>query len=817
MKIKLIAFLIFFSIRISAQKKYEIHKISSDIKVDGIIDEIYLQSQIADGFIQKAPLPGKVSAFKTEVRLLYDDEALYVFAQMYDSESERILKEYVLRDGEGNADRFGVILDTYNDGINAFQFMVSASGVQSDSRYSSQGNSTSWDAIWESHTRIVENGWIVEMKIPFSSLRFSNKEDGNWGLQLFRDIRRFREESYWNEIKPEVNGTINQSGILSGVSKLKSPLRLSLNPYAAVYSQTQSYETGPSSTALSYAAGADVKYGINDAFTLDMTLIPDFGQVISDRKVLNLTPFEVFFEDNRPFFTEGLELFDKGRIFYTRRIGGSPYNLNKLYVSLNNGDVIKSNPLTTKLINATKFSGRTKSGLGIGMFNGIVDKTNATVIRTDGNLVKIETNPLTNYNVFVADQNLPHNSYITLMNANTTRFGSTNDANVTALLGNFRDKKQDYEWNTMISHSNKYGGSTNVLKDGFKILNKLGKVSGKWTYSLVNSIESENYDPNDLGFLFNPNENNSFASVKYSEYKPKSEKLILYNFESVLNYERLWKPGKFARVMAELNGFIMFKSRFATGFEINVSPLESYDYFEPRNKEFLSPLIIPPYIFLSSFISSDYRKKLALDANFNYSKYDQSGRRNISFAFKPRIRWNDHFTMKLQFNYGSFKNDIGYVSRHLFEYPYSDLQENDIMMGQRNRILAENILSSSYIINANMGVNVRLRHYWTKVIYNDFFKLHNSGLMSKLNLSQVQENQLKIFDRKLNLFNVDFEYRWRFRKGSDLILVWKNEINSSKFDYEKTYADDLITIFDKEQSNSISLKLVYYLDVNDAI
>ncbi|MFM2392697.1 MAG: hypothetical protein RLZZ546_679, partial [Bacteroidota bacterium] len=364
--------------------------------------------------------------------------------------------------------------------------------------------------------------------------------------------------------------------------------------------------------------------------------------------------------------------------------------------------------------------------------------------------------------------------------------------------------------------SNKYG-SQNSLNDGFKILNKLGKVSGKWTYTLLNSIESESYDPNDLGFLFNPNENVSNISVKYNEYKPKNENLILYNFESAIAYETLWKPGKFNSAYMELNGFIMFKSRFATGYEISINPFTSYDYFESRSKEFNNPLAIPRNYGFSSFISTDYRKRFALDANIFYNKSDQPGRRFTNLSLKPRIRFNDHFTVRVQSSVGDVRNEIGYISRSLFDYQYNDLHEDDIMMGLRNRLVIENIVSSSYIINAYMGLNMRLRHYWTKVVYNDFFILEKLGELNRLNIPIEEKNTIKVFDRKLNLFNIDFEYRWRFRKGSDLIFVWKNEINSSQFDYDKNYSDDLLSIFSKDQNNNLSLKFIYYLDVNDVI
>jgi hypothetical protein len=185
-----------------------------------------------------------------------------------------------------------------------------------------------WNAVWSSEISINENNWTVELKIPFSSLRFTSNEQQQWGMQFNREIRRFREQSYWNPVDPSVQGWVQQSGLLTHLENIKTPVRLGLFPYVSGYlDHTNDPKSNTSVTNTAYNAGLDVKYGINDAFTLDMTLIPDFGQVISDRQVLNLTPFEVFFEENRQFFTEGTELFNKGNLFYSRRIGSTPLKL----------------------------------------------------------------------------------------------------------------------------------------------------------------------------------------------------------------------------------------------------------------------------------------------------------------------------------------------------------------------------------------------------------------------------------------------------------------------------------------------------------
>ena len=235
------------------------------------------------------------------------------------------------------------------------------------------------------------------------------------------------------------------------------------------------------------SGGMDVKYGISESFTLDATLIPDFGQVISDNVINNISPFEIQFRENRPFFTEGTELFNKADIFYSRRVGREPGGYQDIVDSvgsgtLNNYDILK-NPTLTRLYNAIKFSGRTSSNLGIGVFNAVARSEKAKIRNTiNGNDSTITTEELTNYNVFVLDQALKNRSHITLTNTNVIRNGSQRDANVTGLDLALYDKNNKYGIVLQPRYSKifrKNGGY-----DGFKNYIEIGKVSGKLQYSI---------------------------------------------------------------------------------------------------------------------------------------------------------------------------------------------------------------------------------------------------------------------------------------------------------------------------------------------
>jgi len=315
-----------------AQKKtLDATRISEKITLDAALDEPAWQSApSATDFVFQWPTPGKPGTQQTIVKILYDDAALYVGVQCFDTHPDSIFHRLSKRDELENTDFFSIILDTYRDGQNALAFGVTPDNVQFDSKYSianansnngnNDGEDPAWDAVWKSSARITPDGWVAEMVIPYSAIRFPKKEIQDWGLNFYRSVRRRGETDSWNEVKADIAGSLNQMGVLTGVRDIKAPLRLSATPFVAAYANNAyNQSSGPrSSWTYPWSIGMDLKYGINEAFTLDATVIPDFGQVRSDQNVLNLSPFEVRFNENRQFFTEGTELFNKGGLFYSR-------------------------------------------------------------------------------------------------------------------------------------------------------------------------------------------------------------------------------------------------------------------------------------------------------------------------------------------------------------------------------------------------------------------------------------------------------------------------------------------------------------------
>ncbi len=789
-------------------------RITEEITIDGrLFESAWKKSDVATGFVQTEPTPGLPATFETESYFLYDNNAIYIGAKMYDPEPDKILKELSLRDMIGNADNFRIFLDTYKSGLNGFKFYITASGVQLEAVVTNNRDDNNWNAVWESAVSQDENGWYAEIKIPYSSLRFPSSEVQEWNVQFGREIRRFRETSYWSPIDPTIAGWVQQSGQISNIDNIKSPIRLSLTPYISGYLNS-TYNPASTvkklSSGTAYSAGLDLKYGINDAFTLDMTLVPDFGQVISDRQVLNLSPFEVFFAENRQFFTEGTELFTRGNLFYSRRVGGRPLHYNSVNSQLKSGETILSNPEVSQLFNATKVSGRTSSGMGIGGFNALVGESFANIRSIDGTERKIKTNPLTNYNAFVIDQNLKNNSYVSFINTNVTRLGSDYDANVSGGFFNFRTKDQKYFISGSGVLSRQY--FTENTQKGHTYNLALGKISGNWTYSFAHGLESDKFNPNDMGFLLSPNKVFYVAEGNYTQYKPKNEKIQQYNIGGTTTYSRLFNPSVFNDFYITLKSFVLYKSRNAFGVNARIEPFETRDYFEPRTTDFSKFVTWSQNYMLGGFISTDFRKVFAFDVNFNYRYFTAANRKNISAGFSPRIRFNDRMSLFTSVSLSVLNFEPGYVNRSLESRPISGFEQGEILMGHRNRLILENSITGRYIFNSIMGLNIRIRHYWDKVQYQEFGTLKENGYLDFLDYSGKSNEGNPVFDRNVNIFNIDLQYNWRFAPGSDVIFVWKNQIFNNDKEFERDYFSNLGGLFESLQTNSFSVRFLYFLD-----
>jgi hypothetical protein len=776
---------------------------SVHMQVDAKANEYWWsQAKAISGFIQASPETGQPATQATEVKVLYDNTALYIYSKMEDVDRDSILMELSVRDElfSTNTDIFGIYIDAYQSGNSALGFFVSPRNVQADIFYTPDAEDRSWDVVWRSATRVTEEGWYAEFKIPYAALRFPNKEKQFWNLNFIRRIRRNRETAHWKFIDPNIDGFINQFGKTDTLTNIDPPLRLSFTPYIAAVSQKDPAFDWDHNIR----GGMDLKWGINESFTLDVTLIPDFSQVRTDNQVLNLSPFEVQFQENRPFFTEGIDLFDRGELFYSRRIGNQPIQYEKASRRADQSSELEviENPATTQLLNATKLSGRTNNGLGIGILNAVVNRSNALLRNKEsGDEITVKTQPISNYNMLVLDQNLPHNSSIALINTNVWRNGITYDANVTALETRLRNEEQTYQFKGFAALTQKYYSDTADL--GYRYNLRYGKISGSWRWEGAYNVESASYDPNDFGFLLAPNERTLSASGGYYKNEPFGN-FVRANVVLSSSYRRLHRPNKYSGWNLNLNSFLLSKNFWGYGVFGSYQPIENRDYFEPRIANFSKYLPVPENYRFGGFISSNYAEPFALDVRSQYQKWNQDGRWSWFLALEPRFRFSDRFSLIGGINYTELYNDQGWVRPETSDF-------EGTLIGTRDQVIFVTYILSKYTFTNRINFNIRLRHYWSNVVYNDFLNLDENSDLVNINYPGEDLSD-DIHDINFNTLNIDANLTWRFAAGSDLILSWNGQLISFTETEQSNYLKQLGTIINEPQQTTLSLKILYFLD-----
>ncbi len=799
MRLGLLFIFVFQIFAFYSQKTLKAQRLEYKITIDGKIDEkIWQDAESATDFIQVNPNPGSKASHESVFKVLFDDEAIYFGAVLFDSLSN-ISKVLSPRDEfNANTDNIQIVLDTYNDDINAFLFGVSSMGVQYDGKIAASRIDLSLNMVWSSDVQITDTSWNVEMRIPYSAFRFSKSEVQTWGVNFGRYISINRENSSWNTIKPDFDNLPAQAGTLIGIHDIKPPVRFALIPYLSGY-----LDNDGTTTNANFNAGMDVKWGLNEAFTIDMTLVPDFGQVVFDNQILNLSPFEIQFNENRQFFTEGTELFTKAGLFYSRRIGvQAPFNVLTTQLQPNENLINYSG--ASDLLNATKFSGRTKKGLGIGVFNGLTDRQTGTALNAiTGETREITVAPLSNFNVLVFDQNLPNNSSVTLTNTNVMRAGSFYDANVTVIQTRINSKENKYFFSGQTGLSNIF--ESQKINTGFNTSLRFGKQTGNFTINSGAFIESDDYNPNDLGFNPNNNKQNFDLTASYRIFRP----FWIFNRMSSyfsFSYNRLYKPNVFTS--ASLSGsLILVNKKFnASGFEFYASIVDSYDYFEPRadNRYFIRPR----WLDLNWWYSSNYQKRLALDASVSYTFIDRENWQEYSFRLSPRWRVSNRIFLIYDFDQTYSYNGQGFALS--FGLPAENW--NGILFGQRDRLNTVNSLQLQCSFTSKMSLGLRVRHYRSAVSYDNFFDLREDGTLAPINYVGLQADGSSAFNTNYNAFTIDCAYRWVFLPGSEINLVWKNAIFSSDKLVENSYFQNLSNMFDYLPLNSLSLKVLYWLD-----
>lgn len=795
--IMLFAFITVHNISAQNQKERKTVKairVNKPPKIDGILsDDAWKNAELITDFVILRPENGQLVSdeYQTTVKVVYDDNAIYISAQMNDPDPENIPSEFAVRDNFGISDFFLVTINPNDDGQNPFEFIVQATNNQADAKVSNGNEDMDWSAVWDSAVQITEQGWNVEMEIPYRALRFANQPVQSWGFNFHRRLEKLNQQHTWTHIDNTVGRWTQYDGLITDFRDIKPSTRLNLYPYASAVTNT--FE---GVTDFDWNVGMDIKYGLTENFTLDATLIPDFSQVGFDDVVLNLGPFEQQFTEQRQFFTEGTELFGITNLFYSRRIGGPPIDQFDVTSTIADDEEIIDYPSKVTMLNAVKISGRTKKGLGIGFFNAITEKTEATIKNnTTGEVRKEVIDPFTNFNILVLDQQFNQNSRVSLINTNVTRNGSFRDANVTGMKWHIETKDSKYNADGSVRMSN-ISDDVESPNTGWTFDNSFGYDFENWFWEIGYNFENKDFDNNDLGILFTNDQQTIYGNVGWRTVQPtKHFNRIWVNYYHNVNFQHF--SGVYTGYFSGMGFNAQTRDRFSFGTFLNYGTQEK-DFFEPRQGTTSGQFFLQPErLNVNGFISTNSQKKFALNVNGYYTGYTDNPKIGSGFSIGPRYRFNDQFSLRYRLRYNNTKDDQGYV----------DETDDNIIFGFRDRKNYTNTISGKYSFNTNASLSLSFRHFWEAVSYNSFNNLNADGNL-ELNTTYMGD------DVNFNSWNLDLNFVWQFAPGSQLIAFYRNSIFNSDTNSDLDFFGNLDNLFEQSQRHTFSVRFVYFIDYN---
>lgn len=797
---------------VDAGSRVQAVRIETPPAIDGLLDDIaWTQASPAADFATLEPVNQHTARLQTRVWFAYDEIALYIAAEMKAAGQDSVFRQLGARDDDGvAADWFGIWISPYNDKANDIVFEVTAAGVQIDFKSGPNYEDSSWDPVWESAVHVHNRGWTTEFAIPFSQVRFPARDIQVWGVNMARGVQATREVFTWCYVEKDHPNWSEFEGELHGIKDIEMPLRLSLTPYAAAtLSHFPFDEPGKSNWSRSIRGGMDLKYGINESFTLDLTLIPDFGEVQSDNVVLNFTPFEIQYDERRPFFTEGTDLLSKAGSFYSRRVGARPIRYWDVEDQVVDDSLIIENPEESQMINATKITGQTQDGLGLALFNAMTAPMYARIIDSTGVERDYMTAPFTNFNRVVVNKNLGSGSEIGISNSHVFRGTDTEendlandfrDANVTGIGSRLAFQESKYVVAANGAYSHIYQGDSTIA--GYAWGLDLSERDGALRAGAGINVESDTYDPNDLGFMFSNNEFTQFGWIELIQHEPRGH-LMSARAELMILNTSLFEPREFVESSLEGNWNITFRNYLSHGGVLYLRPAPEHDFYEARTDD--QVFLIPPRGHVHVWFSTNYNRPFSFDFWVGSDTRDERGQLWYGGGYTPRWRVSDRLFMYLD----------GEIHKTEKEHGFADFDAADQpVFGRRSRKEITHVLSARYTASNTLSTHIRLRHYWSQVVYDRFFDILPDG-------SLTQRSYGEDLNGKFNAFNVDAVLVWRFAPGSELNLIWKNAIVEELDGVQEhhhignvraDYLHDLGHVLDQEQSNSISIKLLYYID-----
>lgn len=846
-------------------------KIDSSIKVDGKLDESEWEKALPfNKFIQKDPDEGKNPSEKTEIYFLYDENALYVGAIMYDSSPDSIISRLTRRDEYVSADQIVIFLDPYFDRRSGYFFSVNAAGTLSDGvLYNDTWDDDSWDAVWEAKAHHNGKGWTAEMKIPFSQLKFHNNGDNIWGINVRRDIARKNERDYLVYVPKTENGFVSHFAQLVGLKNINPPGRVEILPYFTTRAEFLSHEDGdPFNDGSEYTpgVGVDLRMGIGSNLTLNATVNPDFGQVEIDPAVINLSDVETFFSEKRPFFIEGSTVFRFGRggannywgfnwsnpdFFYSRRIGRVPQG------STTDNDFLNY-PDGTHILGAAKLTGNLGDNFNFGTIQAVTDREFAE-IQYEGNRSKLEVEPLTYYGIFRMQKEFNEgNQAIGFISTSTIRSFDDNrlrdeinsqaftfgldgwtflDSSKSWVLTGWtgvshisgtEDRITDIQRNSRhyfqrpdATHVN-VDSSANSLT-GYAGRFYLNKQKGNFFFNSAFGFITPEFDVNDVGFMWRADAINFHIGGGYQWTDPTNWYRYTeiggavfrnYDFGGNITWEGIFHFG-----------YMQFLNYYSINWNLAYNP-ETISNNRTRG----GPLSLNPSGYQADlYASSDSRKDFVVDFNIGtyQTEYDGNWYIGTGFEFRPlsnlSVSFNPSFNKNIEnTQYVDVISDQTAAKTFGKRYVFGELEQSTI--------------SASIRLNWTFTPELSLQLYMQPLIssgnYKNFKELKEPGTYNYL----VYGEEGSTFDRETytadpdgegpaDSFEIDnpaFNFkslrgnavlRWEYLPGSVLYFVWTQTRSDFEEIGEFRFNRSFSRLVDATPDNIFMVKFTYWFNM----
>jgi len=827
--------------------------------IDGKLDdECWKTGTWAGDFHQFIPDEGAKATWPTEFNIQYDDKYIYAAIRAYDGEPEKMHIYSGLRD-EFSGDIAGINFDSYHDRKTGFEFNLTAWGQKMDLILTNPEKiDLNWNAVWQGKSGLEDSAWVAEFEIPLSQLRYSKEDEQVWGLHIWRWINRLQEESDWEYQTKTGPGVLYNYGEMRGIEGLKKSQRLEIMPYALGELETMQKEPGnpfkESGRNWSGNAGLDAKIGISSNFTIDMTVNPDFGQVESDPSVMNLTAFETFYEEKRPFFLEGLTIFnyefDNQSLFYSRRIGHAPsYTVEPAAGSYADA------PDMTKILNAVKLSGTTSDELSVGVVQSITANEFATVIDSDGNKSHTKVEPLTNYSVARIQKGF--NGATTTLGGILTSVNRKIDESQLDfmtdnaftggidLLHQWNDKEYFLDARMIGSYLNGSSESITRLQEssaryyqrpGADYLNydtsrtslggyggklRIGKGSkGLLRYSTGVSWLSPGVELNDLGYMNSADEINNENEVGYFVNRPVS---IFRTYRLNLEQFNTWN---FEGTFLGLGSHLSFQSEFKNQWALNLNLIYHSEAVDTKVLRGGYDMIMPYSLNSFGSLRTDYAKKISVGMEYSY---EYGGNNSVTrYQLNPGIMIRPFRMVKINISADFEKNfnDLQYITALDYQ------SDKRYVLGT----IDQKTFGLTFRINLNLTPEFSIQYYGSPFIsmgsyseykyvtdpeaddYYDRFNLYdytseNGNIRLDENGDGVTDYSIGDPDFNFHQFRSNFVAKWEYRLGSFIYFVWSSERTGQNELSDISVGESYKQLKDVFPNNIFLIKLNYWFSL----